>query len=387
MKRSVVIQKKNPYSEYSDALKSNSLEVRSQAMNELIKISKRVKDEDGRKTVASVVEGALHDELLPIRLVSIQLLGDIGHPGSIKRLTEALEKSGDAIERASAADALGRIRDIGSVGPLIKALSEREQIVRSAALTALAGLGDIARPSLLKARRGMDNDVAWLAGRALGLEPEPRAPKRVLGSLDGVARMFAEQGKRVRIQRKAFVSGRVLSEMKQAGIALDSIGAFPIVVYADSGVAEACGKRKVACHIRQTNIILIDQREMEWNTLDHEIAHYINWLVSGGDMFYYRDGMEFRRDEIRWLNEGMAEGISMGLKRRSWIYPRETQVILRLVEAAGSRAVRQAFYSGDFRNVQEKTDLEYGSGAFERMMDSRTPEDALEILSTLVARK
>jgi hypothetical protein len=102
---------------------------------------------------------------------------------------------------------------------------------------------------------------------------------------------------------------------------------------------------------------------------------------------YRKNGKMHRQGEIEWLNEGMAESISLGLAK-SWEYPHETRVVLRVLKAVGNkRALRRAFYSGDFTRVQKRVDSEYGEGSFEQVVASKSAGDALQVLRTNVARK
>jgi hypothetical protein len=375
IQRKNISREQNTFSKLERALKDKDVGVRIKAVNALRKMSKE-SDRHGKR-IASILCRALDDDSVIIQLSSIQVLGLIRERNSIGKLSSVLS-SENSLVAAAAAKALGRIKSRKSVAPLITALSDTRVLVRNAAADALGEIGRIAHPALKKAREDRNKEVAWLAGRALGLPPEPILPDILLKSASEIRRLFGENKMRLQILGNESVRSKILSELRRAGIA-PNLDTLPLIAYTGS-VENACGSKKVACHLRQTNLIVINRGRMEKHTLDHEISHYINWLTSNGDIFYNKKGKAYRRREIEWLNEGMAEAISLGLLRMSDIYPQETNVVLELLKLVGPKTIRYAFYSGNYREIQERTDSKYGHGTFERVMEAETAKEAMGIL-------
>ena len=86
----------------------------------------------------------------------------------IKGLVKAMEYQKDAGIRKKAAEALGELRDIGAVDPLIAAFKDTEKDVRWVAANAVGKIGDArAVEPLIAALQDIDNDVRKASADAL----------------------------------------------------------------------------------------------------------------------------------------------------------------------------------------------------------------------------
>jgi HEAT repeat protein len=116
------------------------------------------------------------DDSPAVRRTVIGALAAIAHSSAEDALLRALnnpEDDGDA--RAQAAVALGKIASARGVATLVRALSDEDLIVRSAAVGALARAGRAAIPALTQAIRNADPEVRRLAAEALGGMNDPAA--------------------------------------------------------------------------------------------------------------------------------------------------------------------------------------------------------------------
>lgn len=153
-------------------------------------------------------------------------LGDLGDARAIPALAAALHGNDDFYVRLSAATALGMIRDADGADALVKALYDRDPLVRTAAREALwkilgttLRIGDPPRPYEAST---IDAAVAAAKARqALGLphpedEREARREadaKRASAGLDAFAEIARKLGR-----------GRVLELQKQGTVAIVSLG-------------------------------------------------------------------------------------------------------------------------------------------------------------------
>ena len=118
-----------------------------------------------------------------------QLLAELVALGAaaVGPLTRALEDKDYKI-RMAAAEALGALGDDEAIGPLILALSDSSKNTQAAAAEALARIGDAAVPALLDALIGADQAAKRVvrfqrcARRADGIDARGRAQP-----LDGIA--------------------------------------------------------------------------------------------------------------------------------------------------------------------------------------------------------
>ncbi len=98
-------------------------------------------------------------------------------------LVEALA-SRDTARRRQAAEALGSIRAVAGIPPLIKALKDGEASVRAAAADALAAVGQPASEALIAALDSPDAAVQSLAARSLGRIGDARAARALADTID-----------------------------------------------------------------------------------------------------------------------------------------------------------------------------------------------------------
>lgn len=97
-------------------------------------------------------------------------------------LIQALH-SGDWIVRMHAAKALGRLRNVEAIEPIIPLLQDKVKAVREEAAAALAAIGDAAIPSLVKALQHEDWLVRLHAVESLGHTKSKRAVEPLLSVL------------------------------------------------------------------------------------------------------------------------------------------------------------------------------------------------------------
>jgi len=109
---------------------------------------------------------ALNDENNGVRSNSTIALVNIGEP-AVKKLINALKDKEWHI-RSNAAETLGELGDTRAVEPLINALNDENSWVRQSAASALGNIGDTrAEEPLKKASNDEDNEVQKIATKAL----------------------------------------------------------------------------------------------------------------------------------------------------------------------------------------------------------------------------
>jgi len=101
----------------------------------------------------------------------------------LKRLIEALKNAKDSIVRAKAVKALGNIRDLRVVEPLIQALKDEHWDVRRRAAWVLGNMGEPAVEPLLQALEDEHWDVRRKAAWALGNIRDARAIEPLIQAL------------------------------------------------------------------------------------------------------------------------------------------------------------------------------------------------------------
>ncbi|MCH8217512.1 MAG: HEAT repeat domain-containing protein [Planctomycetes bacterium] len=112
----------------------------------------------GGDSVAQSIQKALSDSELEVRVAAIQALGELKDNGSLSALTAKL-RSESALERREAATALGRIGNTSVTNALLEAVSgDIDRFEQHAIRYALIEIDD--RESL---RRALDSDKEWLA--------------------------------------------------------------------------------------------------------------------------------------------------------------------------------------------------------------------------------
>jgi HEAT repeat protein len=128
-------------------------DVRAEAAGVLGKIGSSEHD------VVNILVSLLIDPNGVVRWEAASALGAIGSPAraAVPGLLQTLKDSGDWAYKWRVAKALGQIGDQRAIGPLIGALSDSNDMVRSTAATALGEIGSSeAIPALLE--RSFDND-------------------------------------------------------------------------------------------------------------------------------------------------------------------------------------------------------------------------------------
>ncbi len=126
-----------------------------------------------------------------VRWKVAEALAKIGKP-SVDSLTAALSHADDDV-RWKAAIALGEIGDERAVGPLIRLLSDPDRFVKSRAALALGMIGEPAVEPLIRALREGDGNQRWGAAIALGKIRDERA-------VDPLIRALADKYENVRAE-------------------------------------------------------------------------------------------------------------------------------------------------------------------------------------------
>jgi HEAT repeat protein len=131
-----------------------------------------------RAESAEVVQklvGLLEDPVEEVRVRAVESLGILGDPGAVDALVVCLAGSEGRVQRATI-DALGQIRDVRAVEPLVAHVSQAKTVPLNA-LWALGELGDIRAMKLLTDLRDHpDLLVSWNAEQAL--EKLPASPAK-----------------------------------------------------------------------------------------------------------------------------------------------------------------------------------------------------------------
>lgn len=111
------------------------------------------------------------------------LIARLGPP-ALPRVVRTLKLAKTATERGGAAETLGRIGDSRAVGPLIRALSDPNMVVRRFAMAALLRLGAMnAVPAIVRRLEDRSGGVRVLAAHVLGALSDPRAVPALIGAL------------------------------------------------------------------------------------------------------------------------------------------------------------------------------------------------------------
>jgi HEAT repeat protein len=123
------------------------------------------------RAVESLID-ALRDEAEGVRQQTAFSLGELKEPRAVEALAAALQDEADNV-RENAARALGQIKDPRAVGPLVKALAD--DAAAQEVSVALAAIGKPAVEPLLAALRDKDEGVRSYAATTLGEIKDPRA--------------------------------------------------------------------------------------------------------------------------------------------------------------------------------------------------------------------
>jgi HEAT repeat protein len=126
---------------------------------------------------------AMGDSEFLVRSTATQALGKIGKP-AVEALIEGLESKDESV-RMYAAMALGRIKDVRAVAPLIEALKIKTRLggVEGSASTALTKIGEPAVEPLITALKDNDDNVRVLAIISLGNIGDKRAVEPIVNAL------------------------------------------------------------------------------------------------------------------------------------------------------------------------------------------------------------
>jgi HEAT repeat protein len=126
---------------------------------------------------------AMEDSEFLVRSTATQALGKIGKP-AVEALIEGL-KSKDESVRMYAAMALGRIKDVRAVAPLIEALRIKTRLggAEGSASTALTEIGEPAVEPLITVLKDNDDNVRVLAIISLGGIGDARAVEPLISTL------------------------------------------------------------------------------------------------------------------------------------------------------------------------------------------------------------
>ena len=127
---------------------------------------------------------ALRDKDRIIRQDAANALGKIGDERAIEPLIKVLGDSNEFV-RGAATGALGEIGDVRAVLPLIQALEDDGWGVAKAAAEALGNIGDTrAVEPLIKALKDDDSNVSSASAEALGKIGDPRALDPLITALE-----------------------------------------------------------------------------------------------------------------------------------------------------------------------------------------------------------
>ncbi len=117
-----------------------------------------------------------------MREYAAAILGSIGDKRAVKPLIAMLQ--GHRRRRYIAAWALGMMRAKQAIGPLVDALSVKNDAIRKEATRALINLGPDAVPALIAALKSPDTDTREFSIRALGEIEDKRAEEPIIGLLN-----------------------------------------------------------------------------------------------------------------------------------------------------------------------------------------------------------
>jgi len=121
-----------------------------------------------REAAAVFLTRAMDDPDQNVRRSAVLALGAMRDPGASGTLLMALLNDGDPLMRRNAADALGMLADAGAVRGLVAALHEENADVAERVVRALSDIGPPAVPALLAALKDESRLVRRRAARALG---------------------------------------------------------------------------------------------------------------------------------------------------------------------------------------------------------------------------
>ncbi|MEW6722980.1 MAG: hypothetical protein AB1324_06985 [Candidatus Micrarchaeota archaeon] len=202
----------------------------------------------------------------------------------------------------------------------------------------------------------------------------------VADSQADVRRQLSELGVRRAGQIRQLDPSRAMARVEGF---FSSPGQFIVTPYvarvSQAALSEAAEREARGGYITGTNIIMISERalrgtyrpEQGERTMVHELVHYAGFLGSGHRMTF-RYGGGIREQEMPvWLSEGLTQSftelIMPSRDAPTYTYDYEVLAAVLLEKIVGLDAVRSAFRSGDFREVQERLDAELGSGTFARL--------------------
>ncbi len=131
--------------------------------------------------VEPLITALKNDEYSGVRWKAAEALSKIGAP-SVEALIGALRHHDDDV-RWKAAIALGEIGDPRAIDPLIMLLCDEDRFVKSHAALALGAIGEPAVTPLLRALCEGDGNLRWGAAIALGKIHDPRAIEPLIHAL------------------------------------------------------------------------------------------------------------------------------------------------------------------------------------------------------------
>ena len=150
---------------------------------------------------------------------------------------------------------------------------------------------------------------------------------------------------------------------------------FPPSMFVVSGaeISGACNDKLAAgCYFPGTNILLLND-EKNQHTRVHELVHYMHWLVSQKVLAYVSSGSlnPVEMTIPRRLDEGTTESIThrlLGQSTAGISYPVETRMLALVELVAGQTETFNAYFSGDWTEVQKKVDEKLGALTFEKLL-------------------
>src|SRR5581483_4755424 len=104
----------------------------------------------GDASIPAIVQHLRRKPDADTRLLLVNLLGDLRSPDGFEALRETLEHESDTNVASSIISSLGKFRDAGAIGPLVRVLERNDTWLKFHAIEALGEIGDrTALPGIL----------------------------------------------------------------------------------------------------------------------------------------------------------------------------------------------------------------------------------------------
>ncbi|MDP8230456.1 MAG: HEAT repeat domain-containing protein, partial [Candidatus Gorgyraea atricola] len=166
--------------------------------------AERILIKTGKPAVTDLVSIVGHADQ-GVRVRAVRALGDIGDSRAVSDLIKALRADQYYLVRVNAAEALGKIVDSRAAPGLISAMGNRNKDVRAASLNALVKIGKASVSKLCEALENKSNSIRINSAKALGDIRDPGAVADLIKALDDKEQLVREvaQGALVKIGKPA----------------------------------------------------------------------------------------------------------------------------------------------------------------------------------------